>query len=162
MFSVRRLTLWPRHVRPELVGFLLHPVSRSETWRRLGTWRISLPNPLGFHSKSAAQSPWRGAELPAAISWRTCPGLAGRADLEEPELRKRTFKLYPIRAIFSRVFDRKPTDKSSSYSRLQRARCLWKICCASKTTFEFGCCNLGLCRARFVLSNKIEIKCAWA
>jgi len=29
----------PGRVRPELVGLLLHPVSRSETWRRLGTRR---------------------------------------------------------------------------------------------------------------------------
>ncbi len=46
----------PGRKRPELVGFLLHPVSRSETRRRLGTWRTWLRSPQGFHSKSAAQS----------------------------------------------------------------------------------------------------------
>jgi hypothetical protein len=30
-----RITSDPRWAVPELVGFLLHPISRSETWRRL-------------------------------------------------------------------------------------------------------------------------------
>ena len=52
----------PSRVRLELVGFLLHPVSRSETWRRLGTRRTQLRSSQGFHSKDAAQDSWRGAE----------------------------------------------------------------------------------------------------
>ncbi len=43
----------PGRLRPELVGLLLHPVSRSETWRRLGTRRTLLRSPRGFHSKHA-------------------------------------------------------------------------------------------------------------
>src|SRR5258708_5519217 len=52
----------PGRLRPELVGLLLHPVSRSETWRRLGTRRTLLRSPRGFHSKHAGPSSWRRAE----------------------------------------------------------------------------------------------------
>jgi len=52
----------PGRVRPELVGLLLHPVSRSETWRRLGTRRTLLQSPLGFHSKDAGPDSWRRAQ----------------------------------------------------------------------------------------------------
>ena len=52
----------PGRVRPELVGLLLHPVSRSETWRRLGTPRTLLRSPRGFHSKDAGPGSWRRAE----------------------------------------------------------------------------------------------------
>src|SRR5271155_178452 len=31
----------PGRLRPELVGFLLHPISRSETWRRLLNSKVS-------------------------------------------------------------------------------------------------------------------------
>jgi hypothetical protein len=33
--ETRRTKCHPRWAVPELVGFLLHPISRSETWRRL-------------------------------------------------------------------------------------------------------------------------------
>src|SRR4029077_10628927 len=52
----------PGRVRPELVGLPLHPVSRSETWRRLGTRRTLLQSPLGFHSKDAGPDSWRRAQ----------------------------------------------------------------------------------------------------
>src|ERR1700682_4461483 len=50
----------PGRVRPELVGVLLHPVSRSETWRRLGTRRTWLPVRCVFISRVRGQAP--GAE----------------------------------------------------------------------------------------------------
>src|SRR5260370_42713647 len=52
----------PGRLRPELVGLLLHPVSRSETWRRLGPRRTLLRSPRGFHSKHAGPGSWRRAE----------------------------------------------------------------------------------------------------
>ena len=45
-------------VRPELVGLLLHPISRSETWRRLVTLRTLLQDPPGFHSKDCWPDFW--------------------------------------------------------------------------------------------------------
>src|SRR6266436_9610726 len=84
----------PGRVRPELVGLLLHPVSRSETWRRLGTPRTLLRSSQGFHSKDAGRGSWRAwrgqaqsRKTAAAIAWRTCPRLLGRADFEETEQR---------------------------------------------------------------------------
>jgi hypothetical protein len=62
MFSVRRLTLWPRHVRPELVGFSASSHLAQRDAAKAWYLANSLRNPLGFHSKSAAQSPWRRAD----------------------------------------------------------------------------------------------------
>jgi len=42
---------------PELVGFLLHPISRSETWRRLMFLQVRGPELL-------ARSPISGSLLP--------------------------------------------------------------------------------------------------
>src|SRR6266478_1670784 len=50
----------PGRVRPELVGFLLHPVSRSETWRRLGTQRPSSEVRQAFIPRTRRKAP--GAE----------------------------------------------------------------------------------------------------
>src|SRR5436190_1485743 len=47
--------------RPELVGFLLHPISRSETWRRL---QRPVDRSRWAHSKQAhGKGPWRRAEI---------------------------------------------------------------------------------------------------
>jgi len=74
-FSLRRLPFGPGRVRPELVGFLLHPVSRSETWRRLDTERTWLKSSPGFHSKDAARGSWRRAEkLPTHSLGGRAPG----------------------------------------------------------------------------------------
>ena len=54
---------------PELVGFLLHPVSRSETWRRLMFLQVSSPRAPGAKPKF----------------WVTLPG--GRVDLEDANQR---------------------------------------------------------------------------
>jgi len=51
----------PDRKRPELVGFLLHPISRSETWRRL---QRPVDRSRWAHSKQAhGKGPWRRAEI---------------------------------------------------------------------------------------------------
>src|SRR5260370_10907402 len=69
----------PGRLRPELVGLLLHPVSRSETWRRLGTRRTLLRTPRGFHSKHAGPISLRRAEKlpPQSLSRRVPDCLDG-------------------------------------------------------------------------------------
>src|SRR6202158_2487318 len=54
-----------RRANPKLVGFLLHPISRSETWRRLMFLQVSGPELL-------ARSPISGSHLQI-----------GRVDLKE-------------------------------------------------------------------------------
>src|SRR5579859_2901279 len=99
----------PGRVRPELVGLLLHPVSRSETWRRLVTRRTLLRNPPGFHSKER----WPGlVSCPGAVrpKIRKLPpkSLGGRVPncRDDPMRRKPNTdidarKVYPFRRLFS-------------------------------------------------------------
>src|SRR5580704_18429328 len=74
---MRRLTLWLRCKRGaralELVGPLLHPVSRSETWRRL----VNLTNVFAlerFHFQARRSGPWRRTKTELR-------GLGGRASI---------------------------------------------------------------------------------
>ena len=92
----------PGRERPELVGFLLHPVSRSETWRRLVT-HASFVKAGEVYFQASQPGSWRRAKPQAAIAWRTCPGLPGRAALEETKQRFDTQKLYSIRSLFSSI-----------------------------------------------------------
>src|SRR4029077_2376529 len=50
----------PGRVRPELVGLLLHPVSRSETWRRLGASELCCEVREAFTPRTRGPAP--GAE----------------------------------------------------------------------------------------------------
>jgi len=93
----------PSRARPELVGFLLHPVSRSETWRRLVTARTRWKVREAFTPSSATWLLARSRPH-SCIAWRTCPGLAGRAVLEETEQRKTTRSFYARRPFFSSKF----------------------------------------------------------
>src|SRR5467141_4013332 len=54
------LPFGPGRLRPKLVGFLLHPVSRSETWRRLGTQRTYYEACQAFIPRTRREAP--GAE----------------------------------------------------------------------------------------------------
>ena len=56
----------PGRVRPELVGLLLHPVSRSETWRRLGTRRTCCKVREAFTPRTRGPAPG----LPGAVRRR--------------------------------------------------------------------------------------------
>jgi|SRR5579859_158846 len=85
----------PGLVRPELVGFLLHPVSRSETRRRLVTQRTCVRIRRAFTPRSRGQTPGlpnrseaQSPKTATAIPWRTCPRLPGRPDSKEPNTEK--------------------------------------------------------------------------
>ncbi len=101
-FSVRRLTLWPR---PPATGTRrVSAPSRLAQRDVAKTWY-----PANLAEKFARLSfQGRGARLLAqsrktadAFTWRTCPRLLGRADLEETEHRKTTYLFYANSRIFS-------------------------------------------------------------
>src|SRR5437667_7715709 len=56
-----------RRANPKLVGFLLHPISRSETWRRLMFLQVRAPELLARSSLSGSPVPggdWEGELKP--------------------------------------------------------------------------------------------------
>src|SRR5438445_170527 len=68
-----------RRANPRLVGFLLHPISRSETWRRLFTLRTQRSEGSFsrlMHPELLARSSIPGPHLPG-----------GRVDLEDANQR---------------------------------------------------------------------------
>jgi len=83
-------------MRPKLVGPLLHPVSRSETWRRL----VNLTNAFTlerFHFQARRSGPWRRAENWTSLAWRTCLDCARRTEKqEETDCKTTTWALYLI------------------------------------------------------------------
>jgi hypothetical protein len=95
------LPFGPGLVQPELVGFLLHPVSRSETWRRLGTRRTWLQIHQAFTPRTRGKAP--GAEPKncrpnhlADVSLTTGTGRLGGT-----EQRFDTCQVYAIGRVFS-------------------------------------------------------------
>jgi hypothetical protein len=74
------LPFGPDRERPELVGSLLHPVPRSETWRRLVTPRENPPRSI---SEARGSKPLAQGKLQNSSAWRTCPDHPGAGRLEE-------------------------------------------------------------------------------
>jgi hypothetical protein len=109
----------PGRVRPELVGLLLHPVSRSETWRRLGTRRTLLQSPRGFHSKDARPGSWRRAEkLPPQSLGGRVPDCRDEPIERKPNNEKLLRHFTRIEGFSQSKFAHKSTDNGFVFSWL--------------------------------------------
>src|SRR5216684_4414765 len=62
-----------RRANPELVGFLLHPISRSETWRRLMFLQVRGPKLLARSSISGSPIPGGRVDLEESRNESTTP-----------------------------------------------------------------------------------------
>ena len=104
--------------RTELVGLLLHPVSRSETWRRLVTPGSAFRSPtpsVSFKAPGAglAAEPLCLADVPRSLR-------AGR--LEEINCETTTTTLYSINAKFPRKKQWPERHNGRIYKELQSLR----------------------------------------
>ena len=101
--------------RAELVGSLLHPVSRSETWRRLVTPPTVSARSI---SKRAVQSPWRRANRRTASFGGRAPIAQGGPIWRKPTA-KTTTQLQQQRNYCTR-FEQNPKGKNLSVALLSR------------------------------------------
>jgi hypothetical protein len=79
----------------KLVGFLLHPISRSETWRRLFLPRASCD--AGYGTKQTPQKPLAQSKMQANVR------LVGMPILEGPERRIGSRNSVPDRKNFLKL-----------------------------------------------------------
>jgi len=81
-------------LQPELVGFLLHPISRSETWRRLFILQVPELSAPGAEPNSNS-----------GFTWPTCPDRIEAGRFEEKQCNKSAKTVYLIRRTFSSFYE---------------------------------------------------------